>query len=190
MAGCEREEGITSYSAPKDSAKPVDAVVADAPGEVQEPQIQWTVPAGWKEMPAQEMRYAAYGVSADDPSVVLTVIPLGPVAGKILPNVNRWEQQLGLPPTPEGDLSKVVARLEVGGLTIHKVDLTGPKPADGQKQMGMLAAILPTAERVWFFKIIGSAAVVAEQRAAFEAFLKSVRFAAPAPPPAPPPAPH
>lgn len=176
LAGCDREEAIISYNAPKDSAKPVESVVTDAPGHSQEPQIHWSVPAGWKELPAQEMRYAAYSVAPDDPSVVMTVIPLGQAGGQLLPNVNRWEQQLGLPPTPEADLNKIVKRITVSGMPIDTVDLIGPKPADGQKQMRMLAAILPQGQRVWFFKLVGPAEIVAAQKSNFDALLQSIHF--------------
>lgn len=139
--------------------------------------IEWTVPEGWTQLPAQEMRFAAFRVSEEHPDVLLTVIPLGPEAGDLRANVNRWEQQLGLPPTPADQMDKVVQHVDAG-TAVHAdvVDLTGPAAAEGKPQMRMLAAIVPTDAKVWFFKLAGPADVVATQKDNFDAFIRSIRF--------------
>jgi hypothetical protein len=76
-AGCDRDETVRVYPAPKDPPPP-----AQPP-----PPISWTVPPGWKQLPAAQMRYAAYAVSEEHPDVVLTVVPLPP--SDLLANVNR-----------------------------------------------------------------------------------------------------
>src|SRR5438477_214717 len=106
IIGCERSEATRVYEAPKERAQPTMAMNAPAPDDpsvaaapkgapgasdapMQSP-IQWRVPAGWKELPGGEMRFASMQVSADDPKLLLSIIPLGP-ENKLLPNVVRWQ---------------------------------------------------------------------------------------------------
>src|SRR5215213_4025405 len=88
-AGCERNDGVQAYAAPKDPPPPAKPA----------PPIAWTAPPEWKQLPAEGMRYAAYAVSEQHPDALLTVIPLGP--SSLLANVNRWETQLSLPHSQE-----------------------------------------------------------------------------------------
>ena len=46
-------------------------------------------------------------------------------------NVNRWEGQLHLPPSPEADLPKLVKDADLPAGKAQVVDLTGPDPAPG-----------------------------------------------------------
>ncbi len=135
---------------------------------VEEP-IGWSVPVGWKAMPAGQMVYAAFAATGDDPPLRVTVIPLP--AQPLLPNVNRWEGQLGLPASGEADLGKKVRRIDVAGVAVDVVDLTGP---DGQQRL--LGAVIPQGERMWFIKMMGPAEKVAGQKENFEGFVRSVRF--------------
>src|SRR5688500_3711991 len=71
VAGCERHDEVRAYAAPKDPPAGPKPAPPSAP-------ITWTVPSGWKELPAGQMRYAAFAVSQEHPEAVLTVIPLPP----------------------------------------------------------------------------------------------------------------
>lgn len=181
-AGCGDDEEIAVYEVPRDvSASPhVESTVAEAkpapPAPSEVAPIQWTVPAGWKALPSQAMRYASFAVSPADPSVVLTVIPLPRDANPLLPNINRWEAQVGLPPTAEADLAKVVKQVELSpGVKADVVDLVGKDPGT-QKPTRMLAAIVPHGSTSWFIKLLGPAEVVGEQKENFDAFVRSLRF--------------
>jgi hypothetical protein len=190
LSGCDRGEPVTFQDAPK--APPRTAVPPGHPpmgsGAMQAPaQIRWEVPAGWKQMPGGEMRFATF-VLEDDPVIELTVIPLGMQAGSLVANVNRWEAQINQPPTPEAELGKVVTRIEANGLRIDEVDLTGTAQ-DGTPQR-VLGAILPHDGRVWFFKAVGPPQKMAQQKENFGKFIRSIRFEMPAAPaPAGPDAP-
>lgn len=176
LGGCEREEGITLYQAPKDPVAPV-AAVSEAPvgapaqsaGQSSGP-LEWVVPDGWKPLPAQQMRFAAYAVNDANPPVEMTVIPLGPEAGEILANVNRWEGQLGLPHTPKEKLGEVVKHSHAGDLEVDSVDLTSL-----DKKQRMLAAIVPHGGQIWFFKMTGPADVVSAQQEKFDGFVASLK---------------
>src|SRR6185437_12172899 len=189
MAGCKKEETVRVYSAPKDPppATQLANAPAMAPGMGENPALAgdaqaagapltWTAPAAWKELPAGEMRYAAYLVN-ENPQVQFTVIPLPMEAGELLPNVNRWEHQLGLPPSPVEKLGSIVKTATVNGLDVKSVDLTGPESAagTGAARQRMLAAMVPAGGRIWFFKMSGPVDVVAKQKENFDGFLASLK---------------
>ncbi len=194
--GCEREEGIRTYNAPKDPPPaPVNSVASapDAP-------IHWTAPPSWKPLPPGQMNYAAYQVS-DNPPLRMTisqVTSMGSGAATLLANVNRWQGQLGLAPSSEENISKVAIPLPLEGREGMLIDLVGPNPApDGRPQQRMLAAMVPDGDVVWTFKMSGPAELIAPQKGAFDAVVKSVQFgaavnpqtASATPPPTPTPAP-
>ena len=178
--GCD-EEGSTVgfYQAPNETARPASnfqggGATAGAPAAAQQPgRLRWTVPAGWKEMPAQQMRVATFLVNeGQQPPVELTVIPLGQEAGDVLANVNRWEEQLGLAKSSKENLGKVTQHRDVNGLHIDVVDLTGPETQNPRQRM--LAAMVPFGSQVWFFKMTGPVETVSAQKEKFDAFVGSL----------------
>jgi hypothetical protein len=196
VSGCNREEAIATYSAPKEPEKPVQTAAAQEGSDLPtgHPSIgqsgnaggqtasvrpqgsgpQWTVPAAWKQIPASGMRYAAFTITEDTPPVTLTVIPLP--ASPVAANVNRWEGELGLPPTKAEEVDKVVTHIDsAGGAHVDMVDLIGPESTDKPRQR-MLAAMVENQGKMWFFKAVGPSENVGAQRENFEAFLKSVKF--------------
>lgn len=180
LAGCDdRQADVQVYSAPKDPPKvqPVADPHADhAQAAGESTSLTWTVPAEWKELPAQQMRVATFQINQGQPPVELTVIPLGPEAGDLLANVNRWEGQLGLPHSTQEQLEKVVKHVDVNGLHVDVVDLTGAESQNPRQRM--LAAIVPHGGRTWFFKATGPVDVVSDQKANFDAFISSLKPAA------------
>jgi hypothetical protein len=118
------------------------------------------------------MRFAAFQVSPDHPQVVLTVIPLG--SQQMLPNIVRWQGQIGLPPSTQAELPKLLRRIEVAGHPVELVDLVGPENASPRQRI--LGAIVSHADRDWFFKLMGPADVVEAQKANFDAFVRSLHF--------------
>jgi hypothetical protein len=90
----------------------------------------WTLPSGWKEQPGREMRFATIQIAAEaGPPLELSVIPL-PNTSKdtqkyVLDNVNRWRQQLRLPPIGAGGLGSSTKTLKVDGHEATLVSLVG-----------------------------------------------------------------
>jgi hypothetical protein len=183
VVGCERDDEIRSYQAPKEAAAPALAQAQGQPGQMPQGQIPvppapaaeesptFAVPPGWKDLGAQSMRFAQFQVSAEDPTALVTVIPLGRESGDLLSNVNRWEGQLGAPPSKAEDLAKVSKQIDVNGVAVTMVDLSGAK-------LRTIAAVVPRGERVWFFKLTGNLSTVGAQAQNFDAFVQSVRFGA------------
>ncbi len=137
---------------------------------------QWALPSGWTKMPDQQMRYATFSVDSTDPKLNVVVYNFGPESGQLLPNVNRWEQQIGATPSQPADLPKVVTHLHNNGLEIDSVDIAGPAAAGQAEGTRMLAAIIPTGDQVWFLKFVGPASKIASRKAEYDAFVKSISF--------------
>lgn len=171
--GCDRVESITTYPAPKDSPPPQEQPAA----QPEDSEIHWTVPAGWKETANVQFAQATFLVSPDAPDVKCTATPMAPIEGALLSNVNRWEGQLGLPPTPAGELANVARRITVGSIDGARVDLSS-----ADKTRRLLGVILAAPGQLWIFKLMGPSTVVDAQQSSFDAFISSVHFGHAAPP--------
>ncbi len=172
--GCDRDESITFYRAAKDPAATQTASSEHtSPGQATAAgSLTWKLPQGWKESTSpQQMRFATIIVN-ETPPVELTVVPLGQEAGQLLPNLNRWEGQLGLPASHEADLNKLVKHTDINELHVDLVDLTSPE--DKTPRQRMLAAITPHGSRIWFFKLSGPEPIITSQKQNFDAFINSI----------------
>jgi hypothetical protein len=90
---------------------------------------EWALPEGWKEEPASKMRFATLRIATDEGPLETTVIPLPTGPGKIeeyvLSNVNRWREQVKLPPLAEEELPANVVKFDLDGETAWLVNLVG-----------------------------------------------------------------
>src|SRR5918993_1241018 len=114
LTGCEQDESVRVYQAPK-----------DPPPAPQVKPVDWKLPAGWALLPDQGMsqfgRVATIAVSPEDPSFTLGVHRLDQAgSGDLLPNLNRWEGQLGLPPSDASTAGKVSKTIQVETHDAHR----------------------------------------------------------------------
>lgn len=138
--------------------------------------ITYTKPEGWTEKPnTSAMRVASFNAGEGNQAADVSVIPLGGAAGSPLDNVNRWRGQVGLPPIDQQQFDKDVVRVEIGGTQGYYVHLVAPE-ATGDARQAILAAFTSHDGRTWFFKMQGPAKTVADQKPAFETFIRSIRF--------------
>lgn len=139
--------------------------------------IKYTVPDGWREVPSQSaFRVASFEVTSGGQRADVSVSPLSGNAGGLLANINRWRRdQLGLPAIDESELRSTLKRIDVAGVAAHYVELLGAESAAEGRQ-AILGVILERGSQTWFFKMTGPAAVVTDNRAAFEQFVQSVQF--------------
>ncbi|EIQ01751.1 hypothetical protein OpiT1DRAFT_00325 [Opitutaceae bacterium TAV1] len=201
-AGC-RDREITSYTIPKEQPAihpPLAATDAALPPATGAPGsgntnmagtpvvtasgdgLSWTAPAHWKPGPDAPMRKATYLIADDETgggTAELTVTAFPGDVGGNLANVNRWRQQIQLPPIGAAELEKDLRHLDVGPLHIDVIELAATA---GSPPPRVLGAIVPYEGATWFFKLTGPAALVARERAAFDSFLKTLRPAGPAAP--------
>lgn len=189
--GCDRRESLVrTYAAPKDIPAPpvsmdaagamaasTDIASATSATDSGPPEISWTLPAGWKQLPGSSMRFATILVDPADPKIELTVVPLGAEAAGTLGNVTRWAGQLKLPTVSEADLPKFVTQTQVSGEPSQIVDMTGSAET-GNPALRLLAAIVPHAGSTWFFTLKAPAPLVASQKTNFESLIHSIQFRA------------
>ena len=190
VAGCGRDDvkvyriAKTDNSAPGAPAQPTGAMppsdmttppAADQSGS---PQLKWTLPAGWVQKAAVEMRVASFDAPGKNGQTVdISVVPLQGMGGGDLNNVNRWRGQVGLDPVQDGDLAGLSEDVKVGASATKLYDLTGT-PAGGAAKLRILAVALHLEDMVWFFKATGTDESVELQKASFISFLNSIQFTA------------
>jgi hypothetical protein len=154
---------------PATPAVPPPAAAAAGDGS-----LTWQVPAGWTQAAASgSMRYATFnlaGAGGTKAEMVVTHFP-GDVGGD-LENVNRWRQQVALPPVDQAGLAPLVSKLTAGPATLSMIDATGP-------QLRVVAGWTRHGADTWFFKLTGADALIGAEKAKFTAFLESLRFTTP-----------
>lgn len=93
---------------------------------------EWSLPAGWSEKDGSQIRFAtiiipaAAGENEKPLEISVTVLPKsGDDADYILVNVNRWRNQLKLPPIAKEQLAGESTQLDLGGPKATLVNLLG-----------------------------------------------------------------
>jgi hypothetical protein len=172
---CRAGDQIQVYSVPKEhpaipamqlaQAQPA-AGAPDIP--VNSAPIRWTLPAGWKEKPADGIRLGSFAIQGENggkAEVAITSFP-GSV-GTELDNVNRWRNELALAPVGPGDLAS--EPVTVDSFQGKLFDIAGASART-------VVAIIPRNGSSWFIKLRGDTATVAAAKPVFLEFLKSVQF--------------
>jgi hypothetical protein len=84
----------------------------------------WTLPDGWKQLPGSQFRYATIQLPAAAGEKPLE-ISVSSAGGDMLANVNRWRQQLSLPPIKADELSSTTKTLKIDGRDATLVSFVG-----------------------------------------------------------------
>jgi hypothetical protein len=135
--------------------------------------IQWSAPASWVSMPQRPMRKATYAIKGPDGTEAdLSITSFPGDTGGLLANINRWRGQISVAPITESQLDAHVEHLDVGPLHIDVVDFVGTLNGAPTRVLG---AIVPHQGDTWFFKVTGPDALVAREKAAFMAFVKTIQ---------------
>jgi hypothetical protein len=135
---------------------------------------KWTVPETWKQEPTTQMLLAKFSATKDGARANISVSSFPGDVGGPVANVNRWRGQIGLPVEDEAAAKAELKDFSVGSEKGSLVDLEGSN-ASGQK-VRLVGVMLPHGEQTWFFKMLGDANVVADQKDAFVKFVQSVKF--------------
>ncbi len=151
--------------------------MGDGPPELTQPQnagpLTFVVPEGWKQDPSPRMARIATLLIDDAPSTELAISRFPGDVGGELANVNRWRNQLGLPPIATlGAQEATTVTIGNHPARVYRfAALTGNENASA-----MFVALLPMHDETWFFKLTGPVSSVDAQRTRFEAFINSVSF--------------
>lgn len=134
------------------------------------PQIKWQLPPGWNEVPPSAMRYASFNAGAENGQKVdVSIVTFPGEGGSDTDNVNRWRQQIGLPPMSPASVATQVAPLKTPAGNFSSVDIAGAEART-------LAAWTRRDGHVWFFKATGSGPAVEKEKQNFVKFVESIRF--------------
>jgi len=168
---------------PNSSLPPGHPDISSTPGaslpaasESARPQLTWKTPEGWTEVPPGEIRVASFKIQGQNGKQAdVSVVPLPGMSGTDEANVNRWRGQVGLLPVLPEELKKAGENVEAAGQPAQLYDIAGQNPGNGEAPR-ILGVIQHRDDAVWFFKMTGDAGLVEQQKPAFVAFLKSVKF--------------
>jgi hypothetical protein len=152
--------------------EPAAAPAPELAGE--QAKLSYKVPEGWKKAPPAQFSVATLRTGEGEKSAEITVTPLRGGGGGLRANLDRWRQQVGLPPADGEEWKRLLRRTEIGGQEAVSVELIGPERAGARK--AILGALTLHGGYTWFFKMSGPADVVTNQKAAFDTFVRSVRF--------------
>jgi hypothetical protein len=136
--------------------------------------LQFEKPENWQEGRTSSFRLASFQIEQDGRTAEVTVIALGPASGSVLDNVNRWREQINLPPIDQARLTALIENLEVDGTPSQYVRLIDTESGGRQ---AILAVIVPRPDQTVYIKMMGPSDLVQAEQGAFEQFVGSIRFA-------------
>ena len=170
-AACSRED-VVSTRVPKDGAsQPGFASKAPPPDSG----LHWAAPEGWSAKPPSAMRRASYAVPGRAGDADMSIVVLPGEAGGDFANVNRWRDQIGLPPlADDAALAAASMRVRTGAGEALVVDFAG-RGKGPQAKPRLLAAILSRQGESWFFKMTGPDETVEGAKPPFLGLLRSLR---------------
>jgi hypothetical protein len=145
-------------------------MAAMPPQDAGAPQIKWKTPEGWTEVPPSSMRYASFSATDENGGKIdISIATFAGDGGSDADNVNRWRQQIGLPPVDGRAVTSQVTPLKTANTTFSATDIAGATART-------VAAWTRRDGRVWFFKATGPNAAVEKEKPNFVKFIESVRF--------------
>jgi hypothetical protein len=137
---------------------------------------EWQVPTGWKEIDAGQFLVAKFIVTGSDNSqAVINVSMSAGEGGGVLGNVNRWRGQLGLNQLAQTEVDKLVTSVDIEGGKAMLVDMSGTDTKSGAKTR-LVGTIVPKAQQTWFYKLMGPASLVEQQKDAFSKFVQTAKY--------------
>jgi hypothetical protein len=136
----------------------------------------WQVPAGWQEVAAGQFLVAKFMVSGPgNGQAAVNISMSGGDGGGLVLNINRWRGQLGLGPLSDSGLTRAATTLDTSGGKGSLVDLSGRDARTGQDAR-LLGVIVPQGGRTWFYKLMGNAQVVENQKDTFTKFVQTAKY--------------
>lgn len=178
LLGCDPDPTPRSYSVPRESAearpasapesgKPAVAATAEMAAEAAkagQPRFP-SAPADWKAKDPGAMRKGSWAVGPADKAadLAVTVFP-GDVGGRVA-NINRWRQQLGLPPG-DAEMFDAIQVAKVGRLQGEVVQFASADGATATR-----AVMVAHQGSTWFFKLTGPASTVQAAARPFDEFV-------------------
>jgi hypothetical protein len=174
-AGCERNDKIVTFRAPKDPAPMAMDNTAETLALPQMPGGTYAKPESWVVRQPHELESMRFSTSdASDTACTLTILS----TFDWQPNVVRWEtKQVEVKETSPDALPSMLKPVTVGGMASQKMELQG-------SEKRLVVTVVPMNGQFYVFKILGPIDEVKGAQADYDAFLRSLQFgtaAAPSP---------
>jgi hypothetical protein len=136
----------------------------------------WAIPANWKETAPGQFLVAKFLISgAGHAQAAVNVSASSGNGGGLLMNVNRWRGQLGLSPAPEAELGKLATAIDMPAGKATLIEMAGTDAKTGQEAR-MIAIMVPQSAQTWSYKLMGTPALVEENKDAFLKFVQGVKY--------------
>jgi hypothetical protein len=192
LCSCDRDDQqIKVYrvaKAPLESPPPADASMiptnSPAPSSITAPSSSSVadVPKSWESQPLSQMRLASFIVRGQNGATAdISFVMLGPAAGNILDNVNRWLGQIKQPAVTDEQLRSMVQPLASERGEIAVVDISGePENGDPNKDGRIIGAIATDETGTAFYKMRGNKDLVGAEKENFVKWVRASRGSAPA----------
>jgi len=191
LIGCERrDEQIKVYRLikPTGESTPMEnnavastnAPVKSAIERVPSAASNIATPSNWEAQPLSQMRQASFLVHGENGAIAdVSFVSLGPAAGNVLDNVNRWLGQLAQPAITDDQLASSIQKLHTSRGDVDVVDLAGkPENGDASKDGRIIGAIASDSDKVSFFKMRGNAELIGAEKVNFLKWVSAMRSGA------------
>jgi hypothetical protein len=167
----EHEQGRSTTEGSSASPPAIGSAGGGAP-TVSAAGLRFTLPPGWSEQPAGNMRLLTVraGEAGD--------VAVSRAGGSFTQNVARWYGQLGLAP-PSAEALEALPSVSVDGGTARWIELEGDfsgMGAEDQSGARLLGVIRPLDGDHLFVKLVGPGSAVAAEREHFRAFVESLEL--------------
>jgi hypothetical protein len=137
-----------------------------------EGQPNWTVPAGWQEVSGGSFLLAKFVLTGDNgKTATVNVSQSAGDGGGLMPNVNRWRGQLGLPPANDA----LAVTFSLPGGQGQVVSFTGTDAQTGEPAE-IHAVVITLSDRTYFYKLMGHPNVVNAHKEEFMTFVKGAKY--------------
>ena len=141
---------------------------------------RWEKPEAWTQVQGTAMRAAAFRIPGGKKDAECTIIPLAGEAGGIRANIERWLNQLALPPLSEKNMERFLDGSpkwrSADGWPVLAFDFTTLAAADsGSAPISGMAAMIRAPGETVFIKMTGDRDRIIENRERFLFLCRSIR---------------
>lgn len=179
-----KEPEVTSYRVPKEEPAqapmmpPANGVNsaeamrnAELPGMTRPDSPMWEAPAHWTAKDPGSVRVGSWDIVDGDATVDASVTAFPGDVGGDAANINRWRGQVGLSPATDEAVEQLISTnaFEVDGSPAYHVLMK----SDTQAIAGV---IIKRADRTWFIKLMGDAALTESEHENMLRFAESFDF--------------
>jgi len=135
--------------------------------------ITWSEPKGWTFTAGTGMRLVSFSLPAQDNKAELagdgSIVVLGPGAGSLAANINRWRGQIELKSLSPMKIKKEkqIIKSKLGEISYYF--LTNQK-----NNKAVLGAVLSDDKKTLFIKVMGPMSTLERHQTRFKAFIKGL----------------